>query len=256
MVPITRVWRRPATLLGVGMATMMGVGQAAIDPAAEQVLRSAGAYLAGADSFRFQADVSVDEKHDSGLWLEYSLHYRIAVQRPDRLRATVTRPGETTEIWYDGETFTVLAPDRGVFVQLPVTGSLDGALDTAMAQSGHAVPLARLLYEESLLPLLNMAEDGFLVGTDLVAGTAAWHLAFRGEDRNWQLWVDDGAVPLLLKGIITYTGEEDEHRYRVEFSDWDLATPLAPGAFEFVAPAGAQSLEEAMIVDEEEAQGQ
>ena len=49
----------------------------------------------------------------------------VILQRPDKLRATRTGDYASLEMFYDGQSFSVLAHDAAAYLRLPVEGNID-----------------------------------------------------------------------------------------------------------------------------------
>ena len=53
--------------------------------------------------------------------------------------------------------------------------------------------------------MLKEASSGFVVGPSVVGGVKSTHLAFRGAEVDWQIWIENGDKPLPRKYVITTT---------------------------------------------------
>ena len=69
------------------------------------------------------------------------------------------------------------------------------------------------------------------------------HLAFRGEDTDWQIWIQLGDRPLPRKYVITSKAEAAAPQYTVVIKDWKTDAQLSANAFAFTPPPGAQKLD-------------
>jgi hypothetical protein len=67
------------------------------------------------------------------------------------------------------------------------------------------------------------------------------HLAFRGEQVDWQMWIQDGPKPLPLRYVITTKDVPQRPEFAVELSDWNTDASLPDSTFEFKAPENARS---------------
>jgi hypothetical protein len=84
--------------------------------------------------------------------------------------------------------------------------------------------------------------SGAHIGRGVIEGVECEHLAFRGRDTDWQIWVQLGDRPLPRKCVITSKAVAAAPEYTVVIKEWK--TDDQPSAADFVCtpPAGARSL--------------
>jgi len=76
-----------------------------------------------------------------------------------------------------------------------------------------------------------------------VGGVQCDHLAFRGPVVDWQMWIQDGAQPLLRKYVITTKDLAGWPQFTLVVRDWNLAPSFGDSRFSFVPSAGARQIE-------------
>lgn len=64
-------------------------------------------------------------------------------------------------------------------------------------------PAGDFIAEDAHRRLMAAATSGFVVGKSVIDGVRCDHLAFRGPDIDWQIWIEDGDRPLPRKYVIT-----------------------------------------------------
>ena len=69
------------------------------------------------------------------------------------------------------------------------------------------------------------------------------HLAFRGSEVDWQIWIEDGDKPLPRKFILTSKKVAGEPEFTVLIRSWDMAPELTNSEFSFTPPKGAKKIE-------------
>jgi hypothetical protein len=69
------------------------------------------------------------------------------------------------------------------------------------------------------------------------------HLAFRGSEVDWQIWIEDGDKPLARKFILTSKKVAGVPEFTVLIRSWDIAPKLANSEFSFTPPKGAKKIE-------------
>jgi hypothetical protein len=69
------------------------------------------------------------------------------------------------------------------------------------------------------------------------------HLAFRGAEVDWQIWIEDGNKPLPRKFILTSTKVTGTPQFTVLIRNWDTAAKLGDQEFKFTPGKGAKKIE-------------
>jgi hypothetical protein len=108
-------------------------------------------------------------------------------------------------------------------------------------------PAAELLYNNAAEKMLKEATSGFVVGQSIVGSVKCTHLAFRGAEVDWQVWIEDGAKPLPRKFMITSKQVSGAPQFTALIRSWDLAPKLSNQEFSFTAPKGAKKIDFLML---------
>ena len=82
-----------------------------------------------------------------------------------------------------------------------------------------------------------------MVGPSVVGGVKTTHLAFRGGEVDWQIWIEDGDKPLPRKFILSSKKVSGEPEFTVLIRNWDVAPKLSDQEFNFKPPKGAKKIE-------------
>jgi hypothetical protein len=85
--------------------------------------------------------------------------------------------------------------------------------------------------------------SGAHIGRGVIDGVECEHLAFRGRDTDWQIWVQLGDRPLPRKYVITSKAIAGAPEYSVLIKEWKTDVQPSADAFVFVPPAGAKKLD-------------
>jgi len=221
-----------------------------IEPQAEKILRRMSDYLAGQKQFTVKTEVTLEAVLASGQRLQFDAPASVTVSRPNRMRAD--RKGDLTnqEFFYDGKSLTLYNPKENLYASAPAPATLDAMLDYAREKLDVIAPGAELLYNNAAERMLKESSSGFVVGQSSVAGVKCMHLAFRGAEVDWQVWVQDGARPLPCKFIITSTKTSGTPQFTVWMRSWDLAPNLSDRSFTFAPAKGAKKIEFLMLTSE------
>ena len=214
-----------------------------IDPQAEKLLRRMSDYVAGLQKFTVKAESSLEIVLTSGQKLQFDSPGTFTVSRPNKLLAH--RKGDIVdqEFFYDGKTLTLYNPKENLYATTAAPPTLEEMLDFAREKLDIVAPAADLVYKNAAEKLLKEASSGFVVGPSVVAGVKSTHLAFRGAEVDWQIWIEDGAKPLPRKFVLTSKKVAGEPQFTVVIRSWDLAPKLTDQMFTFKPPKSAKKIE-------------
>ena len=219
-----------------------------MDPDAATVLASMSKYLGGLQSFSANYDVDIDTISDDGQKLEFSSSGGITIHRPDKLYATRQGPFADVEIVLDGKKISILGKGLNGYIQFPAT-TIDEAIDAIRDNTGFDAPGADLLGAKPLDLDVTDVVSGRHLGMAFVDGVEAHHLAFRGKNVDWQLWVKAGDVPLPLKYVITSKWVYGAPEYTLRMVGWNTKPTIPSDLFTFVPPADAKPLASVEVDD-------
>ena len=248
--------RRIISVVALMMVVLAGWPQAGhaqptgIDPQAEKLLRRMSDYLAGRQQFAVKAESSLEVVLTSGQKLQYDSPATLMVSRPNKLRAHRKGDIANQEFFYDGKTLTLYNPKENLYATTAAPPTLEEMLDFARDKLDVVAPAADLVYKNAAEKLLKEASSGFVVGPSVVAGVKSTHLAFRGAEVDWQIWIEDEAKPLPRKFILTSKKVTGEPQFTVLMRSWDPAPKLIDQMFTFVPPKGAKKIEFLMLTAE------
>ena len=210
-----------------------------IEERAHTELQAMSEYLRGSKSFSFHADIQYDDVLPSGQKIAFAAEADIALRRPNGIHAVQISDTGAKRLWFDGKAITLLDPDRHTVGVETFSGNTDKALDHMMNVLHFNPPLADFLYEDPAKVLLKTTIHGFVVGNSPVNGTVCRHLAFVDRQIDWQIWIENGKMPLPRKLVITYKTLPGSPQYSATLSDWDFATRLPDRLFQPDVPANA-----------------
>jgi hypothetical protein len=248
--------RRIVSAAALAMLVLAGWPQpghaqpAGIDPQADKLLRRMSDYLAGRQQFTVRTENTIEVVLTSGQKLQFASPAAASVWRPNKLRAD--RKGDilNQEFFYDGKNLTLFNPKENLYATAAAPPTLDAMLDFAREKLDVIAPGAELLYGNAAERMLKETTAGFVVGPSLVAGVKSTHLAFRGAEVDWQIWIEDGNKPLPRKFILTSKKVTGEPQFTVLIRSWDVTPKLTDKEFTFAPPKGAKKIEFLMLTAE------
>lgn len=236
-------------LLGVALVfALSGVGGTptrsapAADAGADAILKSMSDYLASQKVISADYDSSIEVITPQLLKVQFNSSGTVLMERPNELRATRTGGYADVEIFFNGKTLTVYGKNLNGYATLDAAGSTDELIDTLRGR-GWALPGADLLVEDVYKTMTAEAIESKHIGRGVINGIECEHLAFRGQDVDWQIWVEVGDKPIPRKLVITSKAVGDAPQYTLLITGWKTDVPADPGAFEFTAPQGATKLD-------------
>jgi hypothetical protein len=264
-----RIWAVVIALAAIAIATDMSTTPAAEAQArtiaagaympptgtpeanAKSRLKEMSDYMAAQKAFSFEYDtfLEVVTKEDQKLGLASS--GTMAVNRPDKIRATRTGGFANVEFVFDGRTLTMLGKNANTYAQAAASGTIDQLVDTLRDKYHRPLPGADLLMSnihDQLMPEITNAKD---LGSGVIDGVECDHLAFRTKDVDWQIWIAQGERPYPCRYVITSTQVSRAPAYTIDLRDWKTDA-VAPASFAFKAPANARKLNPGELKDFDE----
>jgi hypothetical protein len=232
-----------ATMILAGWPVPGHAQPAGIDPQAEKLLRRMSDYLASRQQFTVKAESTLEAVLTSGQKLQYDSPATLSVSRPNKLHAHRKGDIANQEFFYDGKTVTLYNPRENLYATTAAPPTVDETLDFAREKLDIIAPAAELFYKNAAERMLKESTSGFVVGPSVVASVKCTHLAFRGAEVDWQIWIEDGDKPLPRKFILTSKKVAGEPQFTVIIRNWDLAPKLANQEFSFTPPKGAKKIE-------------
>jgi hypothetical protein len=237
-----------AVVAWVALAALVAGGHAAaappkkgVDPDADKMVRQMTDYLVSLQSFTVRTSVADEVALKSGEKIAIMSNAEVSVQRPNRLRSMQLGSASGLAIWYDGKNMTVGCKATSSFQTIAAPPTLDGAIDQMRKQLDIDAPGADLLYSRPYDILMEQVVSGRFIGRETIDGVPANHVAFRGDQIDWQLWIKDGSEPLPLRYVITTKDAPGHPQFAVQLSNWNTQPSLSASMFEFQVPAGAKS---------------
>jgi len=214
----------------------------AIEPTADKMLKQMTDYLASLQSFRVESSASDEVVTKGGQKLQVATSSQVSVRRPNRLRSEQLGAANGLAFWYDGQKMTLACKADNSYSTLPAPQNIDATIDKARQQFQIDAPGADLLYSNPYEILTEQVTGGQFIGLESVDGVPANHLAFTGEEVDWQIWIQEGKQPLPLRFVITSKTVKGEPQFEVRLHRWETNARLADAVFEFQAPANARQL--------------
>ena len=233
------------SLLILSVSTLSGAQDknTSIDPQADSILRQMSDYMNTLGQFIVRAENGEDTLLSTGQILQMGRSTETFVRRPDRLRGNINGGRFDQEFYYDGKSITLYTKGVNYYATAEAPATIEAALDDAEESVGLVAPFADLISPNAYDTLIEDVTLGSYVGLSNVFGVECHHLAFRGEESDWQIWIENSEKPLPRKFIITSKWVTGAPRFVGYITGWDLSPELKDSLFTFVAPEGAEKIE-------------
>jgi len=231
-----------AAVFGVFFATSSNAGEHdLIEQDAEKILTEMSAYLSELSSFSADFDASTDIMTADGQKIKLASSGNITLNRPGQFRIQRLSSFTEMDIVLDEELLTVYGEQINGYLQVPAT-TIDEAIATVRDDIGFEVPGADILSSNPLNMDSTDIVSGIHVGMTTIGGALVHHLAFRGDEVDWQIWVRDGNQPLPVKYVITSKLLAGAPEYALGITNWNTEPQIDDTTYTFVPPEGAQPI--------------
>jgi hypothetical protein len=211
-----------------------------IEPQADRLLREMADYLAGLKSFKVRSSAVDEVVTAAGQKIQVPSESEVTIERPNRLRSEQLGAENGMGFWYDGQTMTLACKSNNTYAKVPAPANLDDTIDKARKQFQIEAPGADLLYSHPYDILTEQVTGGRFIGRESMDGKPVNHLAFQGEDVDWQIWIQDGAQPLPVRYEITTKNMKGAPEFAVRLTNWQVQPKMTATVFAFEPTAGAK----------------
>lgn len=236
----------PLAIAAVCAAVGLGsaVAHAEDNPSATQakaLFKAMSDYLSSQQAFSFKYDSDIEIVTTDLQKLTFASSGTVAVSRPDKISLTRTGGFSDVALSYDGKAVAILGKGLNVFVQHPMTGSIDAVIETLRADLDIEAPAADLLSSNPAEVMLANVTDAKDLGSGVIGGVVCDHLAFRTPETDWQIWITQGDKPRPCRLTITSKTLALAPEYAINITDWTDGAGNAD--FALKAPEGAKTVE-------------
>ncbi|MPZ39194.1 MAG: DUF2092 domain-containing protein [Rhizobiales bacterium] len=245
----TQAWTCAFTIASI----LFGVATAhSQEDSARKILKGMASYLAGQKTISATFDADIEVITPTLQKIQFTNSGGLTMNRPSQFRATRAGGYSDVELVFDGTTATILGRHNNTYAQIKAPGSIDQLIDRLRDEHGVTMPGADLLLARVYDELIGDATEIRHIGHGVIDGKDCDHLAFRGPEVDWQLWVEIGPNPIPRKYVITSKAVTGAPQYTLRIKTWTTGAPASPDAFAFNVPAGAKMVEIKQLADIDE----
>jgi len=210
---------------------------------APQILKAMTDYIASQKTISATFNTDIEVITSDLQKIQFDASGRALVSRPDKLRVSRTGGYADVELVFDGKTATIFGRNLNAFAQVDAPGSTDQLIEKLRNEYLVDAPGADLLGAHAYDEMMSQVLDAKHIGRGVVDGVECEHLAFRGPDTDWQIWIEVGPHPIPHKYVITSKAVTGAPQYTLRISDWKTDPAVAADAFAFAPPTGAKKVE-------------
>ena len=211
------------------------------DPA--KLLKAMTDYTAAQKSISATFDSDVEVVTPELEKIQFTSSGKLQLSRPDKLRISRTGGYTDVDFIYDGKTASIYGNNAKAYIQADLVGTVDQLIDLIQTKSGAAMPGTDLLLTNAYDELMSNVVQAQHIGQGMIDGVECEHLAFRGVDTDWQIWIESGARPLPRKYVITSKAVTGAPQYTLRIRDWKTDVVADADTFVFKPPAGVTKVD-------------
>jgi hypothetical protein len=227
---------------GVGAAKAPAEGSLH-DADAEARLKAMSDYMGGLKSFSAETYVIDEQIMGDGFKLAALRSGSIKMQRPDKLYLSRTGVILDQEVFFNGKELVLYGKNLKKVLAVPAKGDIDTALDTATEIFDGEVQGRDLLSNDIYTPMMDAITESASLGVVKIGDRECRQLAFRTDEVDMQLWVEEGDKPFPCRYTITSKWTYAAPQYTVTFVNWQTDPKFAAGDFTFTAPKGVEKVD-------------
>jgi hypothetical protein len=206
---------------------------------AAKLLKAMTDYTAAQKSISATFDSDIEVVTPELEKIQFTSSGKLQLTRPDKLRIRRTGGYADVELVYDGKTISIYGNNAKAYAQAELAGTIDQLVDVIQAKSGAAMPGTDLLLSNAYDEMTSNVVAAWHIGQGVIDGVECEHLAFRGVDTDWQIWIETGARPVPRKYVITSKTLAGAPQYTLRIKDWKTEAVADAHAFVFKPPADA-----------------
>jgi hypothetical protein len=210
---------------------------------AEKILLAMSDYLASVKTISLTYDTDIEVITPDIEKLQFASSGQVLLSRPNKVRATRVGGYANVELVFDGNTLTMFGKNIDTLAQVQTPGSVDQLVNRLRDEFSVSLPGAAFLMSHSYDELMMDVLDVKYTGRGVIDGVECDHLAFRGQDTDWQLWVEVGNKPIPRKYVITSKSVTAAPQYTLRIKEFRPDADLGADAFAFKASASVKKVD-------------
>jgi len=213
-----------------------------VEPKAKEVMRRMSDFLAGLKQFRVHTDTITEEVYPKDLTLLDDRASDVYVQRPNHMRVNLYSASANPQFFMNGQTVTLYTPKLKYYANWQTPGTIDTMLDRAQQRYGLSFPATDLMRRNPYQVFMKNVKSGAYLGHSLIRNAYCYHLSFRQQDMDWQIWIEDSKTPYPRRLVIYDRAVKGKPCVVVSLSQWNSTEGMPDGVFTFTPPEGTTKI--------------
>jgi hypothetical protein len=236
-----------AGISAAALAFVLGLyapsGVSADEADARKLVKAMSDYMASQKAISFAYDSILEVVTTDNQKLGLASSGTVALNRPDKFRATRSGGFVDVEMVFDAKTVTLFGKNTNLYAQIDIPGTIDHLIDELHDKYDRPLPAADLLMTNVNDELMAEVVDVKDLGSGVIGGVECDHLAFRNQDVDWQIWIAHGDRPYPCRYVITTKLIAHSPQYSVQLRDWKTGDEVAAVDFSFKNATKAQKVD-------------
>lgn len=204
-----------------------------IAPQALKIVDRATSFLAKQKQFSVSVEIWDDFVSAENRNVQFSKTVELNLRRPDQFRIQTATMQPEKSFFYNGKSVTYLDQRTGFFGIAAAPATIDKTIAAMGNKYDISFPLDDMLLSTPFGGSAEKASSGQYYGVEMMSGIPCHHLAFQHDLIDWQVWVEDGLLPVVRKIVIIHKAEQGSPQFTAMFDKWDFSTALPDYLFNF-----------------------
>jgi hypothetical protein len=235
--------RSGTTMPQSGMADPIA-NEGIIEDEAVEALKEMSNFLMTANTMQIVSNGSLDVVTNNGQRIQLDGTTTYKVRKPAGFVIDYASDVKSRRFIYDGKNFTVYSPKLGFYSTVAAPASNREVLKTIYDKFGIALPLEDLFRwaDGSNDDRIKALKSAYNVGPATIDGVETDHYAFREENVDWEVWMDQGDRPFPRKLVIIDRDDPAKPTFIARLQ-WTMNPAFTDADFAFVPDANARKIQ-------------
>lgn len=214
-----------------------------VEDNAVEALREMSAFLKSANTLQINGVGSLDVVTNDGQRIQLDGTTTYKVRKPNGFVVDYNSDIKSRRFIYDGKNFTVYSPKLGYYATAPAPATNKEVLDAIYDKFGISLPLEDLFrWNDGAEDRIKSLRSAYKVGTATIDGAETDHYAFREDDVDWEVWIQQGDQPFPRKLVIVDRTDPARPTFISRLS-WTFNPAFTDADFTFVPDANAKKIQ-------------
>lgn len=226
---------------GAAMAQAPAEEPPAVDPDAIQAMADMGAKLRALTAFSIKGNLVWEEVLESGEKTAIIEQVVIEADPPKGIRVDRSSPDRRRIFYFNGEQATLWAPGIRFYTTVDFSGTIAEMITSVVEKYDYQLPLADLFLWGLDPAQFESVTAARHVGQAQFGDRVCDQFAFRQQDVDWQVWIEDSEAGLPC-GYMIVDLTDDAHPIFQATLEVTPEAEFADSRFTFVAPEDATAI--------------